>query len=56
MNRMEFRKQKHKTQKILEDILEEAGKSEIGTLQSSKKRIGEGKERRRKEAGVETRS
>jgi hypothetical protein len=37
MNRMGFRKQKDKTQKILEDILEETGKPEIGTSQSSEK-------------------
>jgi hypothetical protein len=48
MNRMGFRKQKHKTQKILEDILEETGKSEIGTLQLSEKRIGEGKGKEKK--------
>jgi hypothetical protein len=52
MNRMGSRKQKHKTQKILEDILEETGKLEIGTLQLSEKRIREEKGKEKKEKRV----
>jgi hypothetical protein len=52
MNRMGFQKQKHKTQKILEDILEETGKSEIGTSQTQEKQIGKGKGKEKKEKQV----
>jgi hypothetical protein len=52
MNRMGSRKQKHKTQKILEDILEEMGKLEIRTLQLLEKRIGEEKGKEKKEKWV----
>jgi hypothetical protein len=49
---MGSRKQKHKTQKILEDILEEMGKLEIRTLQLLEKRIGEEKGKEKKEKWV----
>jgi hypothetical protein len=52
MNRMGFWKQKHKTQKILEDILEEMGKPETRTLQSSEKQTREGKGKEKKEKQV----